>query len=76
MYCVEIKEEAGCFRLGGWGRDDIKLRFETQEEASFYHIPRVEHSRQRNNLYFNACVGVWRTHKELPNTESLVQLGC
>ena len=48
-------------------RDNIKLRFDRPEEASFYHSPSIEHSRQRSNVCFNVCLGVWGTHKELAN---------
>lgn len=73
MYWVQIKGESGWVaaldRVAGEG-NHIKLRFDRQEEASFYHIASIEHSRQRNNLYFNVCLGVWGTRKELPNIES------
>lgn len=42
MYCVVIKGKAECFRLGGWGRDEVNLRFDRQEEASF-----LSHSKHR-----------------------------
>lgn len=73
MFCVLIKGESDWVVALDWVAgegDNIKLRVDRQEEACFYHIQSAEHSRQRHNLYFNVCLGVWGTHEELPNIEN------